>query len=62
MNRETRIPDRKALLRGDLRLESRHFEADEASRRAPDGSIKPHGVQNQGVAMNKELEAYPKCL
>ena len=39
-----------------------HFEPDAPSSRAPDESIKPHGSHSSGAAMNKELEAYPKCL
>jgi len=55
-------PDAKPLPGSDSRPNHRHFMPDPPSRRAPDTSIKPHGVHNQGAAMNKELEAYPKCL
>jgi hypothetical protein len=40
---------------------TRHFAPDAPSSRAPDASIKPHGARKAGAAMNKELEAYPKC-
>jgi hypothetical protein len=43
-------------------LKSRLFSPDAPSRRAPDESIKPHGSRHAAPGMNKELEAYPKCL
>jgi len=38
-----------------------HFLPEPPSSRAADASIKPHGPQRQGAAMQKELEAHPKC-
>jgi hypothetical protein len=43
-------------------INSCHFGPVPPSRRAPDESIKPHGSGLSAPGMNKELEAYPKCL
>ena len=47
---------------GVWRLNPRHFGPVPPSRRAPDESIKPHGSRHAAPGMNKEQEAYPKCL
>ena len=60
MNRDFPTPNTSSG--GESRPNHRHFMPDAPSSPAPDTSIKPHGVHNQGAAMNKELEAYPKCL
>jgi len=46
---------------GQLGVDFIHFTPDKPSSRAPDTSIKPHGLPWQGAHMHKELEAYPKC-
>ena len=46
---------------GQLGVDFIHFTPDKPSSRAPDTSIKPHGLPLQGAHMHKELEAYPKC-
>ena len=62
MSCATRTPYANSAEEGVWRPKSRHFVPDGPSRRAPDASIKPHGSRCQGAGMNKELEAYPKCL
>jgi hypothetical protein len=62
MSRSTRIPDANRPENGVWWPKHRHFMPDAPSSRAPDASIKPHGARHQGAGMNKELEAYPKCL
>ena len=56
------FPTRNGPSEGIWRWNSRHFGPDAPSSHEPDESIKPHGSHSSGAAMNKELEAYPKCL
>jgi hypothetical protein len=62
MSHATRIPHADPPETGVWRPNPRHFEPDASSSHAPDKSIKPHGSRHAGPGMNKELEAYPKCL
>jgi len=62
MSRPTAIRFANVSETGVWPLNSRHFGPVPPSRRAPDESIKPHGSHHAAPGMNKELEAYPKCL
>ncbi len=60
MNRE--FPTQDPPSGAESRPKRRQFPSDAPSRPGPDPSIKPHGSRHEEAAMNKELEAYPKCL
>jgi hypothetical protein len=62
MNSPTALRFANVSETGVWHLNSRHFGSVAPSRRTPDESIKPHGSRHAAPGMNKELEAYPKCL
>jgi hypothetical protein len=62
MSTPTTLSHAKAPEIGVWAPNPRHFGAVAPSRHAPDESIKPHGSRHPEPGMNKELEAYPKCL